>query len=330
MPALLPFRALFYSDRDVNPFLYLPGEQAAPVIQPGQIDELLAQGALQQDRDPALFLYRQSFRFPDSQEEWTRTGVMGVPGDRSNIYAHEQVFETGIEACRQELHNTGACVSSLFLWCNDRDGRLAQLLKTDAAPSLEYVDSYGCRHEFWRIADPAWIADVQAALAGQPLFLADGHHRFAANWPLATIQVRSAALQTFAAHRLVLEARDIELPETQAVDDFCSYWKETPPGKVRFGVLLPELRGFELPSKAAERNISVLHRLVLRDAVVKPVRDLTKAADAVRNGHARMALLLAPLLLDDIEADALRGILLPPKSTDFFPKLVAGMVMCRH
>jgi hypothetical protein len=240
------------------------------------------------------------------------------------------VFQAGVEACREELGNAGAYVSSLFLWCNDRAGALARLFKTEAAPLFEYADRFGCRHQFWRMADPAWISAVQEALAGQPLFLADGHHRFAANWQLATIQVRSTALQTFAAHRLVLEARNMELPKMQPLDDLQAYWEETPPDMARFGALLPDLRGFELPCAADKRNVSVLHRLVLHDAVVKPVRDAAQAANMVRSGDARMALLMEPLRISDIEADALRGIRLPPKSTDFFPKLVAGMVMYKH
>jgi uncharacterized protein (DUF1015 family) len=335
MPALLPFRALLYHpDTAVNPFLYVPGEQAPPVIGVGQIEELLAQGTLKEDREPALFLYRQSFHFQDlreeGQEEWTRLGVMGVLGDRSRVYVHEQVFSTGVEACREELKETGTCVSSMFLWCRDSEGALTRLLHCDEAPLFEYVDPFGCRHQFWRKTDQAWIADVQVALAGQPLFVADGHHRFSANWPLATIQVRSAALRTFAAHRLVFEARDMELPETAPVHDLQSYWGKTPPGKVRFGVLLPELRGFELPCAPGERNLSVLHRLVLRSAVVQPIRDVAQAVNAVRMGSACMALLTEPLQLDDVEADARRGIWLPPKSTDFFPKLAAGVVMYRH
>jgi uncharacterized protein (DUF1015 family) len=329
MPVLLPFRALLYPDTATNPFLYLPGEQAAPVIPGGQIDELLRQGALQEDREPVLFLYRQTFRFT-GQEEWTRTGVMGIPGEPSNIYVHEQVFDAGIEACREELDKTGAFLSSLFLWCNDAEGLLAPLLNCDGAPLFEYSDQFGCRHQFWRIRDPAWIAAVQSALVEQPLFLADGHHRFAARWQLATIQIRNFALQTFAAHRLVLETRDMELPETQPVQDLRSYWEKTPPGRVRFGVLLPELRGFELPCAPDERNISVLHGRVLRGAVVTAVRDAAQAANAVRTGRACMALLMEPLSVDDIEADAHRGLWLPPKSTDFFPKLLAGMVMYRH
>jgi uncharacterized protein (DUF1015 family) len=330
MPALLPFRALVYPNTTANPFLYLPGEEPAPKIRPGQIDELLAQGMLLEERDPVLFLYRHTFRFPGEAKEWTRSGVMGILGKPSNIYIHEQVLEAGIQACREEVANTGAYTSSLFLWCGDRKGALARLLKSDIAPLLEYVDSFGCRHQFWRMADPPWIAAVQAALAGEPLFLADGHHRFSANWPLATIQVRNAALQTFAAHRLVLETKNMQLPRTQPLDNLQSYWENTPAGMVRFGVLLPELHGFELPCTEGERNVSVLHRRVLRNAVVKPVRDVAQAVQAIRGGQVHMAVLMEPLSIDEIEADALCGVCLPPKSTDFFPKLVGGIVMCRH
>ena len=54
------------------------------------------------------------------------------------------------------------------------------------------------------------------------------------------------------------------------------------------------------------------------------------AAEAVASGRAQMALLVEGLSLDEIEVHARSGIFLPPKSTDFYPKLAAGMVMYRH
>jgi hypothetical protein len=325
MPALLPFRALFHPNMVSNPFIYIPGEQAAPVFDPGQIQALL-----EGDTEPALFIYRQRYCFPGEQEESIREGIMGVLGDRSQVRGHEQVFQSGIDACCEEMHRAGAFISSLFLWCNDSERRIASLLHSGNSPRLEYTDQVGCRHQVWRMTDPDWISAVQCAIGAQPLFLADGHHRFAAGWELATVQIRASALQTFAAHRLVLEARTLRLPVTHPVNDLTSFWAGTPPGRVRFGVLLPELRGFELPCAMGERNVSVLHRQVLHDALVTPVRDIAEAADSVRKGIAQMAFLLEPLSLDAIEKDAIHGLLLPPKSTDFFPKLAAGLVMCRH
>ena len=56
---------------------------------------------------------------------------------------------------------------------------------------FEVRDRFGCLHQIWRKNEPIWIAEVQKALEGKELFLADGHHRYAAGWNLATIQIRS-------------------------------------------------------------------------------------------------------------------------------------------
>jgi uncharacterized protein (DUF1015 family) len=117
-------------------------------------------------------------------------------------------------------------------------------LKVTRPPEIQVADRFGCVHEIWSVTDPGCICKVQAALNGKDLFLADGHHRFAAGWNLATIQVRNAALRT---------------------------WP-----------------------------------------------------------YARGAVSREELSIDQIERAARQGILLAPKSTDFFPKLAAGLVIHRH
>ena len=327
MPALLPFRSVTYSGRAgaLRDLIYVPGEEPVPAID---------QSLLIEDARPALFLYRQRFRFPGETEESVRVGVMGLldPHEPALIFPHEETYPERVAACADELHTTGLHRSSLFLWSDDAEGAIAPLLKTDAPALMEATDRLGCLHRIWRIADPVLIDKLQAALHPKPLFLADGHHRLAANWKLATIQVRTAALQTLAVHRLLLENDSLTLPETKPIDDVASYWATTPPGFVRFGMVVPgtQLLGFELPCPDGEPNISILQSRILHAVRTRPVRGIARAVEAVRTGQAHMAFLLEPLSVRAIEEDARRGILLPPKSTDFYPKLAAGLVMQRH
>jgi hypothetical protein len=285
----MPFRAVYGPPEG----FYVHGEEDEPVICPA---------SLRDDNEAALFVYRQTF-------DGVREGIIGLIDGR--VLPHERTVPGRVVA------RTGLETSSLFLWTDELPE-----LRTDGAPFIEARDSFGCLHQFWRVAGAAPLE-----LRGE-LFLADGHHRFAAGWQLATIQTRSN-LRTLAAHRLVMEA--IELPGAREIDSVEAYWTATPPGFVRFGVVGPGgLFGIEMRCGVEERNLSVLHERVLGDVPVRPVRGIDRALDAVKSGAAKMAFLVQPLSIDEIEQDARRGILLPPKSTDFYPKLAAGLIMHRH
>jgi uncharacterized protein (DUF1015 family) len=224
MSVLLPFRALYYP----NPvdWLFVPGEETDPPFHP----ELLAQ-----DTQPCLFIYRQRF------QNLIREGVIGLlDRGEATVCLHEETCANSVAACSHRLRETGVQTSTLWAWVNDADRSLASLLVLHQHPVIEAADRFGCLHQIVRVANTTVISQIQTALQGKTLFLADGHHRFASGWTLITIQVRSNALSS---------------------------------------------RAGRLPQ---------------------------------------------PPNIDDLEEAALGGRLLPPKSTDFFPKLAAGLVMARH
>lgn len=299
MPVILPFRAF----RSPNPKIYIPGEE-----------EPLALSNLVQDAQPALFFYRQHFRFPGEQDESIRDGVMGLLNRaEAEIHTHEETFPERVTACRRAIQDGCTDPGSFWLWS---DFALPPGLKRSVPQ--EAVDTFGTLHQFWPITDLRDIAATQSALDGKALFLADGHHRFAAGWNLATIQVRSNALQSLPVHRLILGAHLPALPETTPLDHFEAFLAATPNGCVAV-MPGPAFHGFTLTSP-----------ILTRDILTERLRSASVAIAAVQSGRAPMALLFAPVSLSQIEHDARRGILLPPKSTDFFPKLAAGLVMHRH
>ena len=54
-----------------------------------------------------------------------------------------------------------------------------------------------------------------------------------------------------------------------------------------------------------------------------------QAVDAVDRGEAQLAFLLNPVRIEQVTDIALRGDVLPQKSTDFYPKLLSGVAMFR-
>ncbi len=46
------------------------------------------------------------------------------------------------------------------------------------APLMDFTDSWGERHEVWAVSQPEIVRPVQQVLAEQPLYIADGHHRY--------------------------------------------------------------------------------------------------------------------------------------------------------
>jgi len=317
MPDLMPFRALRY--RNPAERLFIPGEGPEPAFVAHEIES---------DSEPALFIYRQ--RFHTEGHECVRKGVVGlVNRDEARIYPHEETNPETVRACAVALAARQVETSAIWLWCND-DGFLAPLLERRESLYIEAVDHHGCLHQIERMTDPTRIDAVQTALRGRPFFIADGHHRFASGWNLAAIQVRTAALRTNAAHRLIT-AGDPDLSAARPIDDLIAYQSSAPPGFVRFGVVTEDgLRGLELPRSPDERAMSALRAHLSGGIALTPMRGGANAIEAVRAGLGRYALLLEPLDIDDIEIDALAGRLFPPKSTDFYPKLAGGLIMSAH
>jgi uncharacterized protein (DUF1015 family) len=314
---LLPFRA-FHSSA---PAIYVSGEEPPRLLDPS---------ALRQDAEPALYLYTQRFRFPGESVERVRRGVMGVL-DRAHasIFPHEQVEAHRVAECVKAIRAGDTDPGSLWLWRDDAAGAFARLCEPAGPPTVEARDRSGCLHQMWAVTGGARIRALQAAVAGHPLFLADGHHRFAAGWNFATIQAGRDELRTLPSHRLILEGGALQAPpgdpiEAEPVEDIDAYLAAAPKGRTRCVAVVPgpRLQGFELPTGAAAQSL-------IPGAVVQPVREIAEAIAAVESGRAKMALLLAPLSIAQIERDASRGILLPAKSTDFYPKLAAGLVMHR-
>lgn len=95
----------------------------------------------------------------------------------------------------------------------------------------------------------------------------------------------------------------------------------------------------DLSEQQRTLDVVILHRLLLEkclgiteEAVKKEshltyMRERDAAMNAVREGRAQIAFLLNPTRLDQMRDIAFEGNVMPQKSTDFYPKVLSGLVM---
>lgn len=106
----------------------------------------------------------------------------------------------------------------------------------------------------------------------------------------------------------------------------------------------PSVMDRELPefSEASRRlGVTILHKLILENELgidkkvleafthVSYARSRDKAIESVGRDGVQAAFLMNPTRVEDVRAVAAAGERMPQKSTDFYPKLLAGLVMMK-
>jgi uncharacterized protein (DUF1015 family) len=141
------------------------------------------QGILVQEKDPCIFAYSQRFRVPGTNTFKERRGfiALGKLHDYADqvVFRHEQTLSKPKSDRLNLLKATHAHFGQIFMLYSDPIGSVDKILYDDAGPAeAEVTDEYGVLHRIWRIADPAAISLVMAAMDDKKLIIADGHHRY--------------------------------------------------------------------------------------------------------------------------------------------------------
>ena len=153
----------------------------------GAYRDLLARGVMSRRGTATMFAYRQTFAGPDGKPV-QRCGmactIETVPfGPRAGggVLPHEETFSGPKEDRMALMKATRAQLSPIFGLFADESGRATALLKQVMAsgPCHTTADmGDGVTHEVWNIEDHGTIRAYQDALAGEDVFIADGHHRY--------------------------------------------------------------------------------------------------------------------------------------------------------
>lgn len=147
---------------------------------------LIADGTISERETPAIFAYIQTFDFRGKTHR--RSGVACTidtvpfgPREGGGVLPHEHTFSGPKEDRLALMKATATQLSPIFGLHPDESGRATafiQRVTSARAPDMTADLGDGVTHEVWTIDDPADIAAYRDALAGEDIFIADGHHRY--------------------------------------------------------------------------------------------------------------------------------------------------------
>ena len=322
----------------------------------------LADGVLVRDAEPSFVLYRMTFTDAAGRER----SIVGVLGGlevdeygSGGVLPHERITP---KASTDRLDLTRATRANMSpVWGLSLAGGLTDLLTEPGEPIGELTVD-GVTHRIERVTAPERVAAISASVGSDDVLIADGHHRYGvaqryrAETRDATGRTDTQAEEALAfvselvADQLSVEAihrvyRDIDrdtlvtalehgfdlepagavtpttLAEMEARGCLClldrdgeGSWLVPRPGafdavRALDGVWLEHLLDGSAATVSYQHGVEELHTLLADDPSVTA------------------AVLIRPVSVAEIERTAREGVVMPPKSTFFTPKLRTGLVI---
>lgn len=327
-----------------------------------RLDDWLAEGVLVQDDRPSFTIYRMAFTDAAGKDRII-SGVLGglevVDEGSGGVLPHEHTTRKAVNDRLDLTRATGTNVSPV--WGLSLASGLTGILTPPGEP-IGAVTVDGVHHSVERVTDPARIAAIQQIIGADDVLLADGHHRYHIS-VLYRDEVRAATgrhdtdaeytlgfVNELVEHQLSIEAihRLVDgLPTEDLVAALEPYFEIQPmdapvePGtltqmvdQARLVLLYPDSQAsWLIPRPGLFDDVRALDGAWLEkvfddtDAVLTYQHGLTGMNQAV--GSHSAGILIRPTSLDEIMRTAREGLLMPPKSTFFTPKLRTGFVMRR-
>lgn len=321
---------------------------------------LQKQRALIPDADPCFYVYEQT---------WKGGGRLGFfaavevgPYADGQVVRHEKTFDEKVKGRLAVTRETGYTLEPIFLLTKSAIGPVLQKVRTSGKPLYEFSsdfkelnDLHGLHTRVFRVpeASPEGEA-LRAAVAENPLYIADGHHRY------------HAALlggQTHAMAYIVEDARilaynrvingKVPFSEAKAGLELIPCDAFATPPKHHFCVYsggqayllkagnVPEDVVGGLDCSILERELyprlGVEHSMILKKEHFDyyPEWDLATMKALVDEGKYDLAVALHPVSIGELMAVADAGlqdpeVVMPEKSTFFAPKILSGIVLYKH
>ena len=320
-------------------------------------DRLVADGALIEDDEPAYYVYEQTWA------GGRRTGVFVAaevsPYQAKQVIRHEKTFDDKVKGRLAMRRATGLHIGPVFVLTRAPIAGALDRAKRESEPIYSFTSEFGgqselegIKNEVWRVPEASETGRaLQKALSREPLYIADGHHRYHASLlnhqtHFLCYVTEEAVIQAY--NRVINGLRPFsevasELP-LQPVDEFRT------PDKHSFCIYTKEgcwdLRAQQVPDDVVGRlDCAILERELYpklgltHDMIVDPKHfdyyseaALGEMKAAVDRGDYDMAVALHPVSLDELMAVADAGledpeIVMPEKSTFFQPKILSGLFL---
>ncbi|MDR1851697.1 MAG: DUF1015 domain-containing protein [Propionibacteriaceae bacterium] len=328
------------------------------------LSDWLAEGVLVQDPVPSFTIYRMAFTDAAGANREI-VGVLGglevVDEGAGGVLPHER---TTPKAKTDRLDLTRATHANLSpVWGLSLARGLTDALREPGEP-MGSMEAEGVVHTVERVTDPERVARIEEILAADDVLIADGHHRYAISRTYRD-EVRAATGRTDTDAELTLTFVNELIPEQLSIEAIHRLYTGTTVEQLRAKLSesfyiepAPELTrhllgdmvelgrllllfvengepGAEwlIPKPEVFEGVRALDGAYLEHALagfpheVQYQHGLQETGERVLAGDVAAAILIRPTSLGEIERTAREGLLMPPKSTFFTPKLRTGFVV---
>jgi len=327
------------------------------------LSDLERRAVLVQDPEPHLYVYAQ--RMGDHRQVGLVACASVAEYDADVIKKHEKTRQDKEDDRTRHIDVLGAHDEPVFLTYRAVaaiDMAVAEVMR--APPDVDMSTPDGVEHRLW-VATPGAGARIEGLFREVPaLYVADGHHRSAAASRVHALRRGKPGehdaflavvfphdqMQILAYNRLVRDARrrsPAEIEEAlRGVLDFSPASRPEPGGALSFGAYLGGRwwsARVRKGSYAANDPVASLDCSILQDQVLGPVLGIAdprrdknvdfvggiRGAKELERRVAEegwdVAFHLFPTRIEQLLAVSDAGLLMPPKSTWFEPKLRSGL-----
>lgn len=351
------------ADRDAHNIVHVDvprGNEDRYTRAAATLESWLADGILVTDTEPTFTVYRMAFADATGAAREI-VGVLGglevVDEGAGGVLPHERTTPKAKTDRLDLTHATGVNLSPV--WGLSLARGLTDALREPGEPVGSLVVD-GVTHSVERITDPDRIARIRTIIGSDDVLIADGHHRYAISRTYRD-EVRAASGSTSTdaeltltfVNELVEEQLSIEaihrvytgVGADQLASELSAAFELTPaddptPATLaemaaagRLMLLTRDGASWLTPREGRFDGVRALdgawleHVLAGSTAEVAYQHGLEEVADLVNSGAVEAAVLIRPTSLAEIERTAREGLLMPPKSTFFTPKLRTGLVL---
>jgi uncharacterized protein (DUF1015 family) len=321
------------------------------------LNALMDEGVLEQDANQALYIY---------QLEWKgrkQTGIFGCVSvdDYNNdiILKHELTRPAKEDDRTRHIVDQQAHAEPVMLTCKDDVGMgdftHSFIQNNDAL--FDFVTPDNITHRVWKVIDTESLIDAFGQL--NHLYIADGHHRCKAASRAAEQMQGNEKAQFFPAVIFPMAEMKI-LPYNRVVfnvpDDFKSTLKEqfevqenADPTPAQKGTVCLYINGewlkITLPESDNPSAVEQLDAYRMQHFILEPmlgiedprtnknidfvggIRGTKELEKRVDSGEANLGISMYPTAIEELVHVSDQGLLMPPKSTWFEPKLRSGLLV---
>lgn len=146
-------------------------------------EEWLKKNVLIEDDKPSIYIYKQEYKVLG--QKYNRLGFIATmelkDPSESKVYPHENTHAAAVDDRLKLWMTLGTNLSCIFVCYSDRQKKLEKIFNKNisgTAPMVNVEDKDKVRHKLWKLDDAELVKEIVDSASGQPMFIADGHHRF--------------------------------------------------------------------------------------------------------------------------------------------------------